>query len=137
MSSLGSEVRALVEAAFRDRSLLAQPATEKAVLSAIDALDRGEIRVAEPGPTEEADWTVHAWVKEAILLYFAVTKLEASEAGPLVFHDKIPVKRGLGGAPVASQPARLRARRTRGAVHRHQADRRAAGSHRLGMRTSQ
>ena len=50
----------LVEAAFRNRDLLRDPATERAVLGVIDALDRGELRVAEPGYREEAEWTVHA-----------------------------------------------------------------------------
>src|SRR5690606_17186395 len=94
----------LVEAAYRDRSLLRDPATERAVLETIDALDRGAIRVAEPGYREEAEWTVHAWVKEAILLYFALRQMEPSEAGPLAFHDKIPIKRGLAEAGVRVVP---------------------------------
>jgi 2,3,4,5-tetrahydropyridine-2-carboxylate N-succinyltransferase len=99
-----SKLQPLVEAAYRDRSLLRDPATERAVHDTIDALDRGELRVAEPGYREEAEWTVHAWVKEAILLYFALRQMEPSEAGPLAFHDKIPVKRGLAEAGVRVVP---------------------------------
>src|SRR5690606_5329157 len=37
----------------------------------------------------------NAWVKEAILLYFAIRPLEPMEAGDLRFYDKIPTKRNL------------------------------------------
>jgi 2,3,4,5-tetrahydropyridine-2-carboxylate N-succinyltransferase len=56
---------------------------------AIARLDRGEVRVAEPGPT---GWTVNEWVKKAILLYFRLRKVEPMDVGGLHFLDKIPVK---------------------------------------------
>jgi 2,3,4,5-tetrahydropyridine-2-carboxylate N-succinyltransferase len=62
-----------------------------AVESAIDLLDRGEIRVAEP---DGDGWRVNTWAKEAVLLYFRVRGLETSEAGPFEYHDKLPLKRG-------------------------------------------
>ena len=47
---------------------------------AIDLLDRGELRVAEPG----ADgWVVNEWAKKAILLYFRLRKVEPIEVGGL------------------------------------------------------
>jgi 2,3,4,5-tetrahydropyridine-2-carboxylate N-succinyltransferase len=57
--------------------------------SAIALLDRGEVRVAEPGGS---GWVVNQWVKKAILLYFRLRKVEPMEAGGLHFLDKIPVK---------------------------------------------
>lgn len=92
----------LIEAAFSDRSRLADPAHRLAVLDAIAALDEGRLRVAEPGP--EGRWTVHAWVKQAILLYFAIRGMEKLEVGPFEFHDKIPLKRGLPEAGVRVVP---------------------------------
>ncbi|HET9029580.1 MAG TPA: 2,3,4,5-tetrahydropyridine-2,6-dicarboxylate N-succinyltransferase [Candidatus Aquilonibacter sp.] len=59
----------------------------------IDALDRGELRVAEP---DGDHWRVNAWVKQAILLYFARREVEAMgdpDRDPLAFYDKLPVKR--------------------------------------------
>jgi 2,3,4,5-tetrahydropyridine-2,6-dicarboxylate N-succinyltransferase len=56
---------------------------------AIAALDRGEVRVAEPS---EAGWVVNEWTKKAILLYFRLRKVEPMEVGGLHFLDKIPVK---------------------------------------------
>ena len=56
---------------------------------AVEALDRGEVRVAEPS---EAGWVVNEWTKKAILLYFRLRKVEPMDVGGLHFLDKIPVK---------------------------------------------
>ncbi len=92
----------LVRAAFADRSKLSDPAHKDAVLAAVEGLDRGTFRVAEKSPSGE--WIVHEWLKEAILLFFAVRGMETTEAGPLEFHDKIPPKRGLAAAGVRVVP---------------------------------
>ena len=56
---------------------------------AVAALDRGDVRVAEPG----ADgWIVNEWAKKAILLYFRLRKVVPLDVGGLRFLDKIPVK---------------------------------------------
>jgi 2,3,4,5-tetrahydropyridine-2-carboxylate N-succinyltransferase len=39
-------------------------------------------------------WKVNEWVKKAVVLYFPIQKMETLEAGPLEFHDKIPLKNG-------------------------------------------
>ena len=62
---------------------------EGIVEEAVAALDRGEVRVAEPS---EAGWVVNEWTKKAILLYFRLRKVEPMEVGGLHFLDKIPVK---------------------------------------------
>jgi 2,3,4,5-tetrahydropyridine-2,6-dicarboxylate N-succinyltransferase len=92
----------LVSAAFADRSLLADAGHRVAVLDTIAGLDRGELRVASKN--EAGEWTVHAWVKEAILLYFAIRKMERIELPPFEFHDKIPLKHGLEEAGVRVVP---------------------------------
>ncbi len=59
----------------------------------IDALDLGAVRVAEPAGD---DWRVNTWVKQAILLYFARRDVEwmgDRDSDPVVFYDKLPVKR--------------------------------------------
>jgi 2,3,4,5-tetrahydropyridine-2,6-dicarboxylate N-succinyltransferase len=45
----------------------------------IGALDRGELRVAEP---DGSDWRVNAEAQEAILEYFRLRELEPQEVGP-------------------------------------------------------
>jgi 2,3,4,5-tetrahydropyridine-2-carboxylate N-succinyltransferase len=93
----------LVEAAFADRALLKDAAHAEAVLRTIDRLDRGEIRVATP-PEGDGEWTTHAWIKQAILLYFAVRGMETMSVGPFEFHDKIPLKKGLAAQGVRLVP---------------------------------
>jgi 2,3,4,5-tetrahydropyridine-2,6-dicarboxylate N-succinyltransferase len=84
--------RGLVEAAFADRHLLTQASHVHAIEGTITALDRGELRVASPPAVEGGEWTTHAWVREAILLYFALRKIAHIEVGPFAYLDKIPVK---------------------------------------------
>ncbi len=101
--TLADDLAPLVSAAYEDRSLLAAEAHVGAVKATIAALDRGELRVASYDPKADA-WTTHAWVKEAILLYFAVQKMETLELGLFEWRDKIPLKRGLAEAGVRVVP---------------------------------
>lgn len=80
----------LVEAAFLDRQLLRRPEYESAVRDAVAALDSGELRVASP--VSPGQWQTHAWLKQAVLLYFGIVEMQLSAAGPIQFHDKIPLK---------------------------------------------
>jgi len=95
------ELRTTIEAAFADRSLLEKPATKEAVEEVIARLDDGTLRVASP---EGDGWTVHAWVKQAVLLYFGVRGMETMEAGPFEWHDKIPLKKDLAKQGVRVVP---------------------------------
>jgi 2,3,4,5-tetrahydropyridine-2-carboxylate N-succinyltransferase len=81
----------IIESAWNDRSLLEKPETQEAIRNVISQLDSGQLRVAEP--TAEG-WKVNEWVKKAVVLYFPIQKMETLEAGPLEFHDKMPLKRG-------------------------------------------
>ena len=58
-----------------------------AVERTIAALDAGTLRVAY---THNGSWTVNAWVKEAILLYYRLSAQTPTTAGPFDYHDKIP-----------------------------------------------
>lgn len=83
-------VQKLIEEAWEDRSLIAGKAYAAAILSVIEKLDKGELRVADPG---DEGWTVNEWVKKAVVLYFPLQKMETIEIGPFEFHDKIPLKK--------------------------------------------
>jgi 2,3,4,5-tetrahydropyridine-2-carboxylate N-succinyltransferase len=96
--------RSRVEQAYVDRKLLEDPEHRSAVLDTIAALDSGELRVASPPEREGEPWTTHAWVKQAILLYFGLRSMETIACGALEFHDKIPVKVGLAAAGVRVVP---------------------------------
>ena len=108
--TLATELAPLVSAAFADRGLLRDPVHLEAVHRTLAALDAGELRVAErvagdaSDDGDDAPWVTHAWVKEAILLYFAVQQMAVVEVGPFEFHDKIPLKHGLAAAGVRVVP---------------------------------
>jgi 2,3,4,5-tetrahydropyridine-2,6-dicarboxylate N-succinyltransferase len=57
----------------------------------IAALDRGEVRVAEP---DGDGWRVNSDVQAAILDYFRLRQMEPREVGPFEYRDKIPLKSG-------------------------------------------
>jgi 2,3,4,5-tetrahydropyridine-2,6-dicarboxylate N-succinyltransferase len=82
----------------------------------IAALDRGELRVAEP---DGDDWRVNEEAQEAILEYFRLRQMEPQEVGPFVYHDKIPLKRDyetLGVRVVPPATARYGSFLSRGVV---------------------
>jgi 2,3,4,5-tetrahydropyridine-2-carboxylate N-succinyltransferase len=82
----------------------------------IAALDRGEVRVAEP---DGEGWRVNADVQAAILDYFRERQMEPREVGPFEYHDKIPLKSGyaeLGVRVVPPAVARYGAFLSRGVV---------------------
>jgi len=64
------------------------PAAMNAFLALRAALERGEVRAAEPDPAAPTGWRVNAWVKQGILLGFRLGALENSSAGSLSFVDK-------------------------------------------------
>ncbi len=86
-----NELKTLIDNAWVERSLLKNAETQQAVYSVIEMLDKGSLRVAYP---ELDTWKVNDWVKKAVILYFPLRQMETIEAGPLEFHDKIPLKHG-------------------------------------------
>ena len=91
--SIENPLRPLVEQAFQDRSKLEAAEYRAAIEETIELLDKGKIRVATRG--DDGEWTVHAWTKQAILLYFGIRRMERIEVGAYEYHDKIPLKRNL------------------------------------------
>ncbi len=84
-------MKELIESAWENRSLLEDATIQETIRTVIRQLDEGKLRVAEPS---ETGWKVNEWIKKAVVLYFPIQKMETLEAGPLEFHDKIPLKTG-------------------------------------------
>jgi 2,3,4,5-tetrahydropyridine-2-carboxylate N-succinyltransferase len=84
-----------IDAAWERRQALG-PATigaeREAVEAALDLLDRGEARVAAPDGA--GGWTVHQWLKKAVLLSFRLNDMAPIPGGPggAAWWDKIPSK---------------------------------------------
>jgi 2,3,4,5-tetrahydropyridine-2-carboxylate N-succinyltransferase len=83
-----------IEQAWERRADLT-PATRgkdrEAVDAALDLLDSGKARVAEP---KGSDWIVHQWLKKAVLLSFRLNDNAAIPGGPAgaAWWDKVPSK---------------------------------------------
>ena len=86
-----SQFQNTIEEAWEDRALLEDKSVQEVIRSVIDQLDKGDLRVAEPTAN---GWQVNEWVKKAVVLYFPIQSMETLQAGPLEFHDKIPLKTG-------------------------------------------
>ena len=96
-----TQLQPMIEAAYADRSLLDDPSTREAIRETVALLDRGEVRVADKAA---GTWTTHAWVKQAVLLYFVVADMMVMEMGPFEFYDKIPLKKNLKAQGVRVVP---------------------------------
>lgn len=81
----------MIEAAFNDRELLKEIEYRDIVRSVIEEVDKGRLRVAIP---TENGWQVQQWVKQAILMYFGIQRMQTWEVGPMEFYDKMLLKTG-------------------------------------------
>jgi 2,3,4,5-tetrahydropyridine-2-carboxylate N-succinyltransferase len=75
-----------------------------AVEGAMAALDAGDLRVCSPPASAGGPWQTHAWLKQAILLYFRMHVSAPLRAGDVEFFDKVPPKRNLEAAGVRVVP---------------------------------
>ena len=85
------EIKLIIENAWNDRTLLKKEYTISTIKKVIDLLDKGKLRIASPIIN---GWQINEWVKKAVVLYFPIQQMKTIEAGPLEFHDKIPLKKG-------------------------------------------
>ncbi len=99
-----SQLRTRVEAAWERRALLDDAEHRTAVRHTVALVDDGSLRVATPPGDGGGGWTVNAWVKQAIVLYFVVQEMRIEEVGPFQYHDKIPLKRDWDKAGVRVVP---------------------------------
>jgi 2,3,4,5-tetrahydropyridine-2-carboxylate N-succinyltransferase len=104
-----ADAQQLIEAAWERRAGLsagtADVDTVAAIECVIEALDSGTRRVAEP---LDGRWTVHAWLKKAVLLYFRTHDNAVVDAGYTRFFDKVPLKYAAAdAASFARQGARV------------------------------
>src|SRR3954467_6117814 len=86
---LQMELQSLIQEAFAKRELLKTPQYEQAIREVIEEVDKGRLRVAAPG---EGGWVVNEWVKQAILIYFGIQKMETITLPPFEFYDKMKLK---------------------------------------------
>jgi 2,3,4,5-tetrahydropyridine-2,6-dicarboxylate N-succinyltransferase len=94
MTQDNTKLEALINAAWEDRANLSVKSAPQDIKDAVDntitQLNNGSIRVA----TRQAvgQWTVHQWIKKAVLLSFKLNDNELMRAGELGFFDKVKTK---------------------------------------------
>ena len=82
-------MKKIIENIWDNREILNDSESQDAIKFAIKNLDEGKIRIAEK---IKEKWIINDWIKKAVILYFPISKMEKSNAGPLEFYDKIPLK---------------------------------------------
>ncbi|PHR60706.1 MAG: 2,3,4,5-tetrahydropyridine-2,6-dicarboxylate N-succinyltransferase [Robiginitomaculum sp.] len=92
---MSTELATIIEAAWNNRAELSTETkgeTRDAVETAIAGLDNGKWRVASQG--DDGNWTVHQWLKKAVLLGFRLNPMQAIEggAGGAMWWDKVASK---------------------------------------------
>jgi len=93
------QLRGVIDAAWETRAAVGPTTAGElrvAVDEALDGLDSGRFRVAEPGA---GGWTVHQWLKKAVLLSFRLNDMVPIAGGPrdgnrgaAQWYDKVPSK---------------------------------------------
>jgi 2,3,4,5-tetrahydropyridine-2-carboxylate N-succinyltransferase len=91
---MAEALQSVIEAAWEERDTVTPGSGEvrDAVAQALELLDSGEMRVAEPAGAD--DWRVNQWLKTAVLLSFRLhdnVAIETAAGGAAAF-DKVPSK---------------------------------------------
>jgi 2,3,4,5-tetrahydropyridine-2-carboxylate N-succinyltransferase len=94
MTDTLQQLRQIIDTAWDNRASLSAQSAPREVSDAVEHviadLNVGKLRVA----TREGvgQWTVHQWIKKAVLLSFRLKDNVIMKAGELAFFDKVPTK---------------------------------------------
>ena len=83
------EWQQLIGEAWGNRELLKEKKYAEAVRAVIEETDKGRLRVASPSGD---GWVVNEWVKQAILMYFAIQPMQTWNINPFEWYDKMLLK---------------------------------------------
>jgi 2,3,4,5-tetrahydropyridine-2,6-dicarboxylate N-succinyltransferase len=93
MTTSNSQLQSIIDSAWENRAAITphnSPEVAQAVEHVLNELDTGRLRVAEQHSVGQ--WSVHQWVKKAVLLSFRLTDNRPMQAGDLSFFDKVAPK---------------------------------------------
>ncbi|MBM3114348.1 2,3,4,5-tetrahydropyridine-2,6-dicarboxylate N-succinyltransferase [Jeongeupia naejangsanensis] len=90
-----SNLQSIIETAFENRADInpgsASAELRDAINEVINALDKGQLRVAEK---IDGQWQTHQWLKKAVLLSFRINDNVPMDGGCTQYFDKVPSKFG-------------------------------------------
>ena len=88
------QLQQIIENAWDNRAQLSPGNAPQEVVDAVEhvisELNNGRLRVATRQGVGQ--WTVHQWIKKAVLLSFRLNDNEIMQAGDLAFYDKVKTK---------------------------------------------
>jgi 2,3,4,5-tetrahydropyridine-2-carboxylate N-succinyltransferase len=88
------QLQTIIDNAWEQRAELSPAAAPKEVMDAVEhviaQLNNGHLRVASRDGVGQ--WTVHQWLKKAVLLSFRLNDNVPVHAGELAFYDKVKTK---------------------------------------------
>ena len=91
---MSDQLQKIIDDAWESRASFTAASASKEVVDAVEhviaELNNGHLRIA----TRQAvgQWTVHQWLKKAVLLSFRLKDNAIMQAGDLAFYDKVPTK---------------------------------------------
>ena len=108
--TMSQQLQATIDSAWDNRASISPTAAPKEVTDAVEhviaELDAGRLRVATRHGVGQ--WTVHQWIKKAVLLSFRLKDNALMQAGELQFFDKVPTKyEGLSAEQIAATGVRV------------------------------
>ena len=104
------DLEKMIGEVWNNRELLKDETYTDAIRNVIDKIDEGNLRTAEPvhattfNKEPEDSWKVNEWVKQAILLYFGIQKMETYSLPPFEFYDKMKLKKNYKDLGVRAVP---------------------------------
>ena len=88
------QLQTIIDNAWEQRAELSSAAAPKEIMDAVEhviaQLNNGHLRVASRDGVGQ--WTVHQWLKKAVLLSFRLNDNVPVHAGDLAFYDKVKTK---------------------------------------------
>ena len=101
------QLQELIQEVWLNRELLKDTKYSDAVREVIEEVDKGRLRTASPidnGADTATTWQVNEWVKQGILMYFAIQQMETMILPPFEFYDKMKLKSGYAALGVRAVP---------------------------------
>ena len=91
---MSQQLQQVIDAAWENRANISPKSAPKEVIDAVEhvigELNIGKLRVATRQGVDQ--WTVHQWIKKAVLLSFRLKDNAVIKAGDLGFYDKVQTK---------------------------------------------
>ena len=91
---MSQQLQQIIDNAWENRASLSPASAPKEIADAVEhviaELNAGRLRVATRQGVGQ--WTVHQWIKKAVLLSFRLKDNELVKSGDLAFYDKVPTK---------------------------------------------